>query len=105
MIAKTFAIVIAKNCPPDLVDCDGISTDYMPTIDSAIQKIASQSTKSGRNRNPGIKGKRADCGVLGGEKLVIFSTQKRVNCDKTDFATKQRMSNYLLTKAEIQVKL
>ena len=67
-----------RNCdcsglPHDFVDCDGISTDYRPTIGSAIQKIASQSTKSGRNRNPGIKGKRADCGVLGGEKLVIFS--------------------------------
>ena len=76
MIAKTFAIVIAKNCPPDLVDCDGISTDYMPTIDSAIQKIASQSTKSGRNRNSGYIGKRDDCGISGGQKLVIFSSNK-----------------------------
>ena len=31
--------------------------------------------------------------------------QKRVNCNPTDFATKQRILNYLLTKAEIQVKL
>ena len=31
--------------------------------------------------------------------------QKRVNCDTTDFAAKQRKWNYLLTKAEIQVGL
>ena len=65
----------------------------MPTIDSAIQKIASQSTKSGRNRNSGYIGKRDDCGISGGQKLVIFSTPKFVNHDKTDFATKQRKSH------------
>ena len=57
----------------DLVDFNRISMDYRPTIDSAMQKIASQSTKSGRNHNWGIIWKRADCGVSGGEKLVIFS--------------------------------
>ena len=49
----------------------------MPTIDSAIQKIASQSTKSGRNRNSGYIGKRDDCGISGGQKLVIFSMEGR----------------------------
>ena len=38
----------------DFVDCNRIVTDYRPTIGSAIQKIASQSTKSGRNHNWGI---------------------------------------------------
>ena len=59
--------------PHDMVDCNGISTDYRPTIGSAIQNIALQSTKSGRNRNLGIIGKREDCGVFGDEILVIFS--------------------------------
>ena len=57
----------------DFVDCNRIVTDYRPTIGSAIQKIASQSTKSGRNRNSGYIGKRDDCGISGGQKLVIFS--------------------------------
>lgn len=63
-----------EELPPDLVDCDRISMGYMPTIGPAIQKIASQSTKSGRNRNSGYIGKREDCGVFGDEILVIFSS-------------------------------
>ena len=62
--------------PHNLVDCHVISPDQMPTIDSAIQKIASQSTKSGRNRNSGYIGKREDCGVFGDAILVIFSIKK-----------------------------
>ena len=58
----------------DLVGCKGIAKDYRPTIDSTIQKIAMQSTKSGHNRNLGIIGKREDCGVFGDEILVIFSS-------------------------------